>query len=288
VIDEVHERDVNTDFVLTLLRALLRRNQHLRIILMSATASADLFVNYFADHHPTIVHIPGRSFPVHVKWLAECSTFCSSHIQQYKEDIDDSSSSSSRNDELGSGRPSNNNVTTTLSPRATDKIDNQFIRELIRAIVCQEQQQQQQKQHGKLLSSSTTISGGEKKKDGAILVFLPGRAEIEKLARVLLEDPTLGNQEFCKILKLHSAIPRTAQQLVFQPAQEGTVKIVLATNIAETSITIPGTCVRTNEKKRKEKNVVLERGRSFIVVSDVPFVCVFGIKTSLMSLTRVG
>ena len=119
----------------------------------------------------------------------------------------------------------------TLSPRETDKIDNKFIIELIGVTVCQERQQKEYK-----LAST----GGEKK-DGALLIFLPGRAEIEALARVLIDDSMLGNQELCKILKLHSAIPRGAQQLVFKPAQEGTVKIVLATNIAETSITIQDT-----------------------------------------------
>jgi HrpA-like RNA helicase len=221
---------------------------------MSATASASLFVNYFADHlekEPTIVTIPGRSFPVDVQWLADSEHFCSSRmIQKDKEDID---TNSSRNE--CSGRPSDSNNGTTLSPRATDKIDNQFIKELIRAIVCQEQQQQKQ---GKLLSSTTTTGGGEKK-DGAVLVFLPGRAEIEKLARVLMDDPMLGNQEFCKILKLHSAIPRGAQQFVFKPAQEGTVKIVLATNIAETSITIPGTV------RKKQKQWLMLEQRSFRV-----------------------
>ena len=112
---------------------------------------------------------------------------------------------------------------TALSPRASDKIDNRFIKDLLSAIVRQEHEKNQR---GKSSSVET------EKKDGAILVFLPGRAEIESLARVLYDDATLGNKDFCKILKLHSAIPRGEQQFVFKPALVGTVKVVLATNIA--------------------------------------------------------
>ena len=227
VIDEVHERDVNTDFVLTLLRALLRRNRHIRIILMSATASASLFVNYFVGHlekAPVVIDIPGRSFPVNIKWLSDCENFASSRIQFYNDDIEEKNNVPSR---VQSGDSDG----VVLSPRATDKIDNQFIRKLICAIVREEQQRTTGKQ-------STAPSG--KRTDGAILVFLPGKGEIEALGKVLIDDSTLGHQDVCKILKLHSTIPRGGQQVVFQPALEGTVKIVLATNIAETSITIPG------------------------------------------------
>mmetsp|Transcript_2780 Transcript_2780/g.6062 ORF Transcript_2780/g.6062 Transcript_2780/m.6062 type:complete len:1433 (+) Transcript_2780:632-4930(+) len=49
LIDEVHERDINTDFLLVLLRDLLRERPHLRIILMSATLDAQSFSDYFSS-----------------------------------------------------------------------------------------------------------------------------------------------------------------------------------------------------------------------------------------------
>jgi len=56
----------------------------------------------------------------------------------------------------------------------------------------------------------------------------------------LYEDRTLlGDRNVCKIMKLYSSLPRSEQQSVFQPALAGTIKVVLATNIAETSVTIP-------------------------------------------------
>jgi len=64
--------------------------------------------------------------------------------------------------------------------------------------------------------------------------------EIEALARCLHEEGTVASdRNLCRIMKLHSSVPKSEQERVFQPALIGTVKIVLATNIAETSVTIP-------------------------------------------------
>ena len=46
-VDETHERDVNTDFLLIILRDLLNRRRDLKLILMSATMTTDLFASYF-------------------------------------------------------------------------------------------------------------------------------------------------------------------------------------------------------------------------------------------------
>lgn len=48
IVDEVHERNIDTDFLLSILRDLLPRRPDLHLILMSATMNADLFVNYFS------------------------------------------------------------------------------------------------------------------------------------------------------------------------------------------------------------------------------------------------
>lgn len=56
LVDEIHERGMNEDFLLIILRDLLPRRPDLRLILMSATINADLFSKYFGNS-PTI-HIP--------------------------------------------------------------------------------------------------------------------------------------------------------------------------------------------------------------------------------------
>jgi HrpA-like RNA helicase len=75
--------------------------------------------------------------------------------------------------------------------------------------------------------------------DGAILVFLPGLREIDALAAAMSEHPLLGDARMCTVLRLHSSLSARDQQRVF--ARASSRKVVLSTNIAETSITIDDT-----------------------------------------------
>ena len=230
VIDEVHERDLNTDFALTLLRNVLARNKHIRIILMSATANPDLFVQYFRSAalavDPIVLSIPGRTFPVTNNWLGDCEKFAGARLQGWSSTVDDGAQGPKRGVETRGGAEE---TAVELSPRATSRIDNAFICKLIGAIV------RKQKETGELNQSDS--SG--KRENGAILVFLPGKGEIDALARVLADDSVLCDGKLCSILKLHSTVPPAQQRFVFQRAKTGTVKIVLSTNVAETSVTIP-------------------------------------------------
>ena len=72
----------------------------------------------------------------------------------------------------------------------------------------------------------------------AVLVFLPGINEIQEMREFLLKDRA-GKKIDWKIIPLHSSIPWEEHQLVFQDVPPRTRKIVLATTIAESSITIP-------------------------------------------------
>ncbi len=74
--------------------------------------------------------------------------------------------------------------------------------------------------------------------DGSILVFLPGQAEIRRVEN-LLKD-TLGPGAAVDIAPLHGQLERSAQNLAIRPSEAGRRKVVLATSIAETSLTIEG------------------------------------------------
>lgn len=50
IVDEVHERDINTDFLLILLKDLLEKNQDIKIIVMSATVNSERFSHYFRGY----------------------------------------------------------------------------------------------------------------------------------------------------------------------------------------------------------------------------------------------
>ncbi len=73
--------------------------------------------------------------------------------------------------------------------------------------------------------------------EGSLLVFLPGLAEIRRVERSLREA-SLGPE--IHIAPLHGELPQEAQEQAILPAPAGRRKIVLATSIAETSLTIEG------------------------------------------------
>lgn len=67
IVDEVHERSLDSDHLLTLLRDMLPRRPDLKVILMSATINAERFAGYFNGCQ--IQHIPGFTHPVEQYWL---------------------------------------------------------------------------------------------------------------------------------------------------------------------------------------------------------------------------
>ena len=71
--------------------------------------------------------------------------------------------------------------------------------------------------------------------DGDVLAFLPGRREIAQAQRMLIESiPGV------EILPLHGELALADQQAALAPADSGTRRVILATNVAESSITVPG------------------------------------------------
>ena len=68
VVDEVHERQVETDFLMTLLKQNAPNHPHLRLILMSATMQEELFSNYFLC---PIIYVEGRCFTVDQHYLKD-------------------------------------------------------------------------------------------------------------------------------------------------------------------------------------------------------------------------
>lgn len=73
---------------------------------------------------------------------------------------------------------------------------------------------------------------------GSLLVFLPGQAEIRRVNQQLAE--ALGSRTDILLCPLHGELDLAAQRAAIEPAANGTRKVVLATNIAETSLTIDG------------------------------------------------
>lgn len=99
-------------------------------------------------------------------------------------------------------------------------------------------------------------------------VFLPGLDEIKAVQRALLDmSKSLLEVDFHNydIHILHSAVPVADQQAVFAPSSPGVQRIILSTNIAETSVTIPDVVYVVDAGKCKEKRFDPQRHLSSLV-----------------------
>ncbi|CAL0320377.1 unnamed protein product [Lupinus luteus] len=167
IIDEAHERSLNTDLLLALIKNLLSRRVDMRLVIMSATADAKQLSDYF--YGCGILHVLGRNFPVDVRYV-----------------------------------PSDN------TGHAGSAVIASYVSDTVRI--------------------ATEIHKTEK--EGSILAFLTSQLEVE-WACENFRDP------FAVSLPLHGKLSSEEQFHVFQN-YPGKRKVIFATNLAETSLTIPG------------------------------------------------
>ena len=107
--------------------------------------------------------------------------------------------------------------------------------------------------------------------DGDILVFLTGQEEIETAAEILSERArNLGSRiPELIICPIFANLPSDQQQKVFEPTPKGCRKIVLGTNIAETSLTINGICYVIDTGFNKQKTFNARSGMESLVVTPI-------------------
>ncbi|ORX41168.1 ATP-dependent RNA helicase prh1 [Kockovaella imperatae] len=98
------------------------------------------------------------------------------------------------------------------------------------------------------------------KSSGDILIFMPGADDIEKCCELLrnASDGLSEGHDKLQVLPLFAALPPSAQARIFAPAPPNTRRVVVATNIAETSITIPGIAYVIDTGFKKEKNYIFQ------------------------------
>lgn len=237
VLDEVHERSIDSDFLLIVLKKLLTKRKDLKVVLMSATVDAERFSNYFGG--AKVLNVPGRTFPVNVNYLEDAVELTGHTIdKRVKEkivDLDDDEVDISEPD--GSFKPELLKTLQKYSPRTRNTLSQMDEYQINFDLIVQ-------------LISRIATDASYIDYSKAILVFLPGIAEIRTLNDMLLGDRFF--QTNWLVYPMHSTIASEDQEAAFLIPPPGHRKIVLATNIAETGITIPDvTCVIDTGKHRE-------------------------------------
>ena len=166
MVDEAHERSLNIDFILGLLKRILKERPQFKVIISSATINAEIFSEYF-DECP-IVKIDAKAYPVSTIY----------------------------------DPPRSESDYEAMQDKITDIVD-RTVRE---------------------------------KRDGDFLIFMPGVKAIKDCIQNLGE---LKSSKRLELLPLYARLSSDEQEKVFQ-SYPGKSKVIVATNIAETSVTIDG------------------------------------------------
>ncbi|MBI3884171.1 MAG: ATP-dependent RNA helicase HrpA [Opitutae bacterium] len=200
IVDEAHERSLNIDFILGHLRRLRLRRPELKIVITSATIDTEAFSKAFDD--APIVEVSGRMYPVEVIYAP----------------LDELGDSEGRANPPG--EPKNKTARRDASPYQRSKPDDfTYIDAAVEAVE-------------RVLTESSA---------GDILVFMPTERDIRETCDLLegRGQSKIGNQKSkIEMVPLFGRLTNAEQQRVFAPSQKR--KVVVATNIAETSLTIPG------------------------------------------------
>lgn len=228
IVDEIHERDINTDFLLVVLRDVVQTYPQVRVILMSATIDTSMFREYFFSC--PIIEVFGRTFTVQEYFLEDCiqmTNFVPPPMDRKKKDKDEDGGDDDTNCNLTCGPEYSAETRRSLAQLNEKETSFELVESLLRYI------------------ETLQVAG-------AVLVFLPGWNLIHSMQRHLEASPHFGSNRY-RVLPLHSQIPREEQRRVFEPVPDDITKVILSTNIAETSITINDVVYVIDSCKQKVK-----------------------------------
>ena len=252
VVDEVHERSVNVDLILGFLKQLLddpkRRKTPLRVVVMSATADMDSISRFFSGEQCFNVPHDGAHGPGEPTTDAGPESEAGSmgnggsdaNLQAIKRPTRQCSVATCHVE--GRQYP----VKLTYLDAPTDNVIDSCLYRIFQ-IHCKEPV------------------------PGDILVFLTGQETIQTLQTLIEESASDLGKEFPKlvVLPLFAALPQSAQQRVFEPLPGLTRKVILSTNIAETSVTVPGVRFVIDTGKAKIKQFRSRLGLDSLLVRPI-------------------
>lgn len=206
-VDEVHERDLNTDFLIIILKDLLARRKELKLVLMSATLNSDAFSSYFGGC--PVVSIPGRAHPVQENRLEDIIELTGYQVQEGSD----------------YALPQNNSKPPKISKSALRKLYYpKYSKETIHSLSIVDETVINYELLAELLEHISLNQG-----EGAILVFMPGMMEIQKAIEEMYKKEYFQGPKVV-IYPLHSSLSTAQQTAIFEVPPEGVRKIVVSTS----------------------------------------------------------
>ena len=239
IIDEAHERSLNIDFILGYLARLLPARPDLKVIITSATIDSDRFARHFGTWEGApgsgrliepapVIEVSGRTYPVEIRYRPLGPTTPSSYTSEASAQQADETEIIETTDVTESGPmqlvlEDPDDELATLGYGMGEDID-------VETAICH------------------AVDELSAEGDGDILVFLPGERDIRDTEAALLDhlkgrgrragDDKGARPTDIEILPLYARLTAAEQHRVFEPHRLR--RVVLATNVAETSLTVPG------------------------------------------------
>ena len=240
IIDEAHERSLNIDFILGYVARLLPARPDLKVIITSATIDSDRFARHFGTWEGTpgsgrliepapVIEVSGRTYPVEIRYRPLGPTTPSSYTSEASPAQADETIETVETTDVTESGPMQlvledpDDELATLGYGMGEDID-------VETAICH------------------AVDELSAEGDGDILVFLPGERDIRDTEAALLDhlkgrgrragDDKGAHPGDIEILPLYARLTAAEQHRVFEPHRLR--RVVLATNVAETSLTVPG------------------------------------------------
>ena len=240
IIDEAHERSLNIDFILGYVARLLPARPDLKVIITSATIDSDRFARHFGTWEGApgsgrliepapVIEVSGRTYPVEIRYRPLGPTTPSSYTSEASSQQADESIEVIETTDVTESGPMQlvledpDDELATLGYGMGEDID-------VETAICH------------------AVDELSAEGDGDILVFLPGERDIRDTEAALLDhlkgrgrragDDKGAHPGDIEILPLYARLTAAEQHRVFEPHRLR--RVVLATNVAETSLTVPG------------------------------------------------
>jgi HrpA-like RNA helicase len=205
VVDEAHERSLNIDFILGLLKRVLESRKDFKVIVSSATINAGVFSEYFGEC--PIVKIEAQRFPVTLIYDAPAISAGGDSAWPGRRQRPPYAEAGNVKDKNANGQRESRGIGDSVMDAILTKVE------------------------------TITTRFITEKRGGDILVFLSGEKMIKDCMNRLALS-AVGSS--LHLLPLYGRLGKEEQERVFEDTPRGKTKVVVATNIAETSVTIDG------------------------------------------------